>query len=94
MMERLRHELFLLHNKVCVLYLFQCFFFNSQNARLYYTVLYCITSLFVCVVLLAGSVTRGADWCAESAVAGGSSGEGLTTARVQPVQETQPGASD
>ena len=47
----------------------------------------------MCVCLLAGSVTGGADWCAESAVTRGSAREGVPTARVQPVQKAQPGGN-
>ena len=45
-----------------------------------------------CVFIsFAGWVTGGADWCADSAVAWGSAGEGITAAGVHPVQKTQPG---
>ena len=43
------------------------------------------------VLSITGSVAGGAYWCAESAVEGDSSREGLATARIQSVQETQSG---
>ena len=47
--------------------------------------------VYIIVLLLVGSVSRGAYQCAESAVEGGTSREGNTTTGVQSIQETQSG---